>query len=159
MFRRCLLILFLSLFLLPSAYAAEGDDDSAALSSKSEEVSSGSLAGRRLRVFGRGLMNLVSLPFEIPRTIIEERRKRPQGWLLSVLPRTIENVTARGVSAAHDSLIYPVSIRRGQSTEPWSRRFGLPDYPWQTSQVLKPEPPDLPDPDDAASAARFGVRG
>lgn len=155
---RFLLILFFLFGAVPSLHAQEAGVSVAAESQESQ-VSSESLTGRRLRVFGRGLMNLVMLPVEIPRTIIEERRQRPRGWMLSFLPRTIENVTARGVSAAHDSLIYPVSIRRGGSSDPWSRRFGLPDYPWQLNSRHSIPEPDLPDPDSDTSAARFGVRG
>lgn len=110
----------------------------------------------RLKVFGRGLMNLITLPMEVPRTVLSERKKHPKGWMLIVLPRTLENVVVRGFSAAHDSFVSPFYLTNDESKRPLSRRFDLPDYPWQPQPVsASGKAGNEPD----SKVARYGVRG
>ena len=152
MFKISLFVIFCWLCCAPDVSAAAGEGAAVEQSVKSE---SGSRLGKGLRTFTRGIVNIISLPFEIPRTIVEERKKRPNGWLLMILPRTLENVMARGVSAVHDSLIYPFYVSGDEEEVPWSRRFDIPDYPWQ----LRYEKEMGHETEDTSNAQFFGIRG
>ena len=151
---RIIFLLICLMGFLPPLFAAQNMQVHSSETVQADEGSS--RIGRGLRVLTRGIMNLVTLPVEIPRTILEERRKRPKGWMLIVLPRTIENVMARGVSAVHDSLVYPLYVSDNNDNKPWSRGFDLPDYPWQFRYQT-----DLKGAaeDDTSQAQFFGIRG
>jgi hypothetical protein len=61
---------------------------------------------RRAKVFFRGVVNIATLPLEVPRTVIEERKRNPENWEWSLMPRTLENVVGRGLSAVNDSVFF-----------------------------------------------------
>jgi hypothetical protein len=92
---------------------------------------------RRAKVFFRGVVNIATLPLEVPRTVIEERKRNPENWEWSLMPRTLENVVGRGLSAVNDSVFLAFMKSPDASSEPWTRQWELPDYPWKENKNFK----------------------
>ena len=80
-------------------------------------------------VLGRGLGNILTLPFEIPRTIKSETEIHPKLWPVTFLPRTLTNLLLRAVSAVNDVIIYPFAVPFTDDISPMTESFDLPDYP------------------------------
>ena len=86
--------------------------------------------GRAGIVMGRGLANVVGLPFEIPRTIALETERHSRLWPVTMIPRAFTNVAGRACSAMNDVLFSPWIVPFTDDLSPWTKSFGLSDYPW-----------------------------
>lgn len=147
-------VLLITMFLLSVSCFAYALDEK--LPAKLENhTKQGMYFSRRFKVFFRGVVNIVALPLEVPRTFIEERKKNPEYWEWSFVPRTLENVVGRGLSAVNDSIFLTFLRSADESDEPWSRRWELPDYPWRKNEEVKPEDIDR----QYAYYTMIGVRG
>jgi hypothetical protein len=123
---RTLFFIFVFSFMgLVPAYA-----DEIATPKHVEDIKKDSRIGKRVRVFMRGIVNIVTLPLEVPRTFFEEKKRNPENWEWSLVPRTLENVVGRGLSAVNDSVLSPFLKNSDDLENPWSRQWGLPDYAW-----------------------------
>ena len=84
-----------------------------------------------LKVQGRGLVSFLSTPWEIVRTYQSEIKLHPKAWPVSYPPRLLYNVAIRGTSGINDILFKPLYWFVVSDPTPMTRRFDLPDYPWQ----------------------------
>lgn len=123
-----LLLLFFFVILLPRPVQAAEAEEPGRL-------------GKMFRVFSRGVVNIVTLPLEIPRSVAEQRREHPRVWLWRSVPVTVGHVLERSASAVHDVAIYPWYVNRRSGDSPLTRSFDLPDYPWQKKEK-KAEAPE-----------------
>lgn len=82
-------------------------------------------------VMARGLVNLATLPLEIPRTVRQEIEWHKYLWLISVWPRAIFNTWNRGFSAVTDLAFMPWIMPFTNDLSPLTEHIDLPEYPWQ----------------------------
>ncbi len=82
-------------------------------------------------VLGRGVINVVSLPLEIPRTAISLSQDQPKMWPITFIPHAVSNLIFRASSALNDIILFPFRAAFVDDLTPWTRGMGLPDYPWQ----------------------------
>ena len=86
---------------------------------------------RPFMVIGRGVMNIVGLPMEIPLTIAREADMHRWVWPVTFVPRLVTNIVIRITSAVNDILIFPWVTPFTNDLSPWTRPMGLSEYPWQ----------------------------
>ena len=113
-------LLLILILLAPSAHAVDTDG----------RTNKGVLA-REGMVMGRGLLCLLSLPYEPVRTTIAETEIHPRLWLFTFLPRAVLNTFVRVISGGHDVLIFPFYVPFTNDLSPWTQAYDLPDYAWQ----------------------------
>ena len=79
----------------------------------------------------RGLLNVASLPLEIPYTGVREIKKHSKAWPVTYIPRLFSNMAYRFASGANDFFIYPWVAHWEEDMRPLTERVGLSDYVWQ----------------------------
>ena len=116
--KKLFFLFLLTMFVIPQARAESG---------KGTEG-----AWRRIgHVMGRGFLNVLSFPLEIPRTAIQERENHRRLWPVTFLPRSFYHMALRATSAANDLLIFPWRLPFTEDISPITEPFDLPEYPWQ----------------------------
>ena len=121
--KRCLaLLLAVSLFANP-AFASYDDGRTEA-----------GVLGRLGIVEGRGFANIIGMPFEIPRTIVEEKRNHGMFAVVTTPPKMLFNIFTRVTSAVYDVAITPWILPFTDDISPITEGMGLPPYPWQMSE-------------------------
>lgn len=118
--KRIMALLLALLLFAPSAHAV--DDD--------YRTDLGFFA-REGTVIGRGLLCLLSVPYEPVRTTIAETEIHPGLWPFTFIPRAFLNTFVRFISAGHDVLIFPFYVPFTNDLSPWTQAYDLPDYAWQ----------------------------
>lgn len=124
MIKKILLLLFFCLFITGPVLASSEDG-----------ITDKKPLARSATVFGRGLVNLVTLPIEIPRSVHSETGVHSRLWPVTFLPRTATNLIYRATSAVNDIVFFPWVVLFTDHIAPWTKPMGLPDYPWQFEQI------------------------
>ena len=117
--KKILFLIFLSAALSSPLFAAE------------DGYSTQGPLGRMGAVMGRGVGNMVGLPFEIPRTLQQETEMHSRMWPLTFAPRLFTNIFTRGTSAANDIFFFPWAAPWMRDLSPLTKPMGLPEYPWE----------------------------
>ncbi|MBI3306610.1 MAG: hypothetical protein HYZ84_02220 [Candidatus Omnitrophica bacterium] len=91
------------------------------------------VGAREGMVIGRGLGNIMTLPFEIVSTLKSENEMHPKVWPITFIPRVVTNIIVRAVSAVNDIVFYPWIVPFTDDISPMTESFGLPDYPTQSN--------------------------
>lgn len=132
-FLKILVLAFIGMVFFYPSVKSYGADNPLAVDGQQSAVPEPSQSGikRIFKVFGRGLINAVTIPLEITRTFSDEKEKHPRAWPLSYLPKLTGNLMIRGISAVHDAALYPFYINFKDDSQPFTRSGNLPDYPWQ----------------------------
>ena len=117
--KKIVLLVVLSLFLcVPAQAAVDG------------HTSAGPWT-REAMVISRGLINLATLPLEIPRSFNQEKEWHTKLWPVTGLPRAFDNIFMRWASSLHDILIFPWVVPYTDDLSPLTEPMGLPEYPWE----------------------------
>ncbi len=82
-------------------------------------------------VMNRGLVNVVSFPYEMVGTIAREREIHSRAWPLTWLPRFLNNSAVRVASGFNDFLVQPFVVPHTDDLSPMTEPFDLPEFPWQ----------------------------
>ena len=114
------MVLFLVLFLSCVSLAQAGEDG---------RTSKGAWAREGI-VLGRGVLNILGMPFELIRTPAVEPSTHQWLWPITSIPRSITNVIARATSGVNDLLIYPFVVPFTNDISPLTEPMGLPEYVW-----------------------------
>lgn len=85
-------------------------------------------------VEGRGLLNVIGLPLELPYTAVNEVRVHKLGGPVTFLPQFLLNVVARSVSAFNDMICFPWVAPFTDDLSPLTEGMGLTEYPWQSKE-------------------------
>ena len=83
-------------------------------------------------VEGRGLLNAISIPWELVASMRFEMRQHPRAWPVTYLPRLLLNFAGRFNSALLDMAFMPFVVPSTDDITPFTEQMGLPDYAWQT---------------------------
>ncbi|MBI3316606.1 MAG: hypothetical protein HYZ85_01200 [Candidatus Omnitrophica bacterium] len=118
--KSCLIFLII-IFLLPSIVFALDEDGRTTQSPLT----------RPWMLMGRGVVNIVGLPMEIPLTLAREGDKHSWLWPVSFPPRLVTNIITRSASAVNDFFFFPWVASFTDDLSPWTEPMGLPEYPWQ----------------------------
>lgn len=99
---------------------------------RAEDARSGKGVFRRLlEVEGRGFVNVLALPAEIPGAFLREKEMHRKIWPVTLAPRLINNLIVRSASAANDIFFYHWTVPFTEDRTPMTAHFDLPEYPWQ----------------------------
>ena len=98
-----------------------------------EEYHIQSKGDNSFKVLGRGVVNFIGLPLEIPVSGVREYQTHHRLWPITFIPRMISNILCRTASASNDTVILPWYAPFTNDTNPWTKGIGLPTYPWQAN--------------------------
>ncbi|MCB9799892.1 MAG: hypothetical protein H6757_03955 [Candidatus Omnitrophica bacterium] len=84
------------------------------------------------KVYGRGLVNAVSIPLEALRTPYVEMKEHHWIWPFSFFPRTFRNVMFRTASVVNDLVFYPFTAGFVDEVPPMTEKIGISNYIWET---------------------------
>lgn len=88
-------------------------------------------AVRPMAAFGRGLLNIGGLPFEVSSTLVREVKAHHWLWPISYPFRLGTNVATRFTSGFNDITVVPFVSPFSNDVKPITEGIGLPNYPWQ----------------------------
>ena len=87
-----------------------------------------------LQTEARGLLNIAGLPAELIRTPVVEAKMHRWLWPVTFVPRFINNLLVRSISAVYDIAFYPFILPFNGDTTPLTDPMGLSEYPWQIKE-------------------------
>ncbi len=87
------------------------------------------------QIMGRGLVNVVSSPFEAVRTPIVESGQHQYLWPFSFGFRAVRNFAYRLTSGIYDIGFYPLATPFLDETPPLTDKMGLSNYIWQNEDA------------------------
>lgn len=96
-----------------------------------EPCKKGKAVKQIFNVQGRGLVNLVTFPWELVSTFQSEKQLHSRLWPATYLPRVLLNSVTRVVSGVNDIVVLPWIVNASQDARPITRHYDLPDYAWQ----------------------------